>query len=246
MAFEAQAKAELADEIVRKMRDAMQAERLDALVPMSPDNIAYTAGTVPPSLKTVRLRLAACLIPRDGDTEAVVVGLEGPLMASQSRMTRTTTYREFAENAVDKVAGSLKQRGLEEGRIGIEETYLPVAFHRALKHSLPAAELVGVDNLLSEIRSLKSNREKELIKDIGVAAQRIAEGCIRRISGGATEQDLGGLIAEEYAAAGGDELTMLVVGSGERSAHPNAPPTDKVMASGEIVRLDIIGTKQNY
>lgn len=240
------APAELAEEVVRKMRDAMQAEGLDALIPMSPDNIAYTAGTVPPSLKTVRLRLAACLIPMEGDTEAVVVGLEGPLMTTQSRMTRTTTYREFAETAIGKVAHSLKQRGLDRGRIGIEETYLPVAFHRALVDLLPGADLVAVDDLLSEIRSLKSGREIELIRDIGTAAQRIAEDCVARVSAGATEHDLGGLIAEDYAAAGGDELTMLVVGSGERSAHPNAPPTDKVMTSGEIVRLDIIGTKQNY
>ena len=241
-----QAKGDLAKEIVRKMRDAMAAERLDALLPMSPDNLAYTAGTVPPSLKTVRLRLAACLIPQEGETEAVVVALEGPLMATQSRMAKTTTYREFAENAVGKVASSLKQRGLDRGRIGVEETYLPVAFHRALQDSLPGAELVPADELLSETRSLKSPREIELIRDIGTAAQRIAESCAARVQTGATEQDLGGMIAEEYAAAGGDELTMLVVGSGERSAHPNAPPTDRVIASGDIVRLDIIGTKHNY
>jgi len=246
MGSESQAADQLAQEIVSKLRGAMGAEGLDALLPMSPDNLAYTAGAVPPSLKTVRLRLAACLIPREGETEAVVVALEGPLMATQSRMAKTTTYREFAENAVGKVASSLKQRGLDGGRIGIEETYLPVAFYRALQDSLPRAELFPADELLSEVRSLKSPREIELIRDIGSAAQRIAESCTARVQAGATEQDLGGMITEEYAAAGGDELTMLVVGSGERSAHPNAPPTDRVMAAGDIVRLDIIGTKHNY
>ena len=246
MGSESQAADQLAQEIVSKLRGAMGAEGLDALLPMSPDNLAYTAGAVPPSLKTVRLRLAACLIPREGETEAVVVALEGPLMATQSRMAKTTTYREFAENAVGKVASSLKQRGLDGGRIGIEETYLPVAFYRALQDSLPRAELFPADELLSEVRSLKSPHEIELIRDIGSAAQRIAESCTARVQAGATEQDLGGMITEEYAAAGGDELTMLVVGSGERSAHPNAPPTDRVMAAGDIVRLDIIGTKHNY
>lgn len=245
MGFE-RTKAELAKEIIRKMRDAMGAKSLDALIPMSPDNLAYTAGAVPPSLKTVRLRLAACLIPLEGETEAVVVALEGPLMATQSRMSKTTTYREFAESAIGKVANSLQGRGLDEGRIGIEETYLPVAFHRVLQDSLPRAELVPADDLLSEIRSLKSAREIELIRDIGSAAERIAESCAARVQAGATEQDLGDMISEEYAAAGGDELTMLVVGSGERSAHPNAPPTDRVIKAGEIVRLDIIGTKHNY
>jgi len=39
---------------------------------------------------------------------------------------------------------------------------------------------------------------------------------------------------------------MLVVGSGPRSAAVNAPPTGRVLDRGDVVRLDIIGTKAHY
>jgi Xaa-Pro aminopeptidase len=39
---------------------------------------------------------------------------------------------------------------------------------------------------------------------------------------------------------------MLVVGSGPRSAAVNAPPTGRVLERGDMVRLDIIGTKNRY
>jgi Xaa-Pro dipeptidase len=232
--------------ITHKVRAAMDSSRLDAVLVTSPENLAYAAGAVPPSLKTVRSRLAGLLIPREGSTEAVVVALEGPLMRGVSRAEKVSTYREFAEHPMAKMAESLSRRGLGDGRIGIEETHLPVTAHRVLEQSLPAAALVPVDDLLAGLRSIKSPAEISLIRDIGAAAQRLAEDCVRQVRAGATEVELGSLIADGYALAGGDELTMLVVGSGERSAHPNAPPTHKVMARGEIVRLDVIGTKSNY
>lgn len=39
---------------------------------------------------------------------------------------------------------------------------------------------------------------------------------------------------------------MLVVGSGERSAILNAPPTGRRLRRGELVRIDIIGTGDCY
>jgi Xaa-Pro aminopeptidase len=61
-----------------------------------------------------------------------------------------------------------------------------------------------------------------------------------------TERELGSMITERYGAAGGDQLTMLVVGSGPRSSHPNAPPTNRVLEDGDLVRFDVIGTKGGY
>ena len=69
---------------------------------------------------------------------------------------------------------------------------------------------------------------------------------MRAVRAGATERDLANAIIERYAEAGGDGLTMLVVGSGARSAHPNAPATDRVLQAGDVVRVDIIGTMRHY
>jgi Xaa-Pro dipeptidase len=238
--------ATVGEQILSKMRGAMAERGLDVLVPMSPENVAYAAGAAPPSQKTVRSRLAACIVPAEGSTEAVVIALEAPLMRSQSWLDSVTAYQEFEHDPVEIVADSLRAKGLVDGRVGIEETYLSVVAYRTLKRALPDAHLEAADDLLSELRTIKAPAEIEMIRDIGQAAQRIAEECAGLVRAGSTERELANLISERYAAAGGDGLTMLVVGSGPRSAHPNAPATDRTLEPGDIVRLDIIGTKNNY
>lgn len=235
------------DEILEKVGAALDANGLDALVPMSPENLAYTSGAAPPSQKTVRSRIAAAIIPRDlADTEVITVQLEVPLVRSQSRLDRITAYTEFVEHPIDVIAASLRERGLGDGRIGIEATYLSHADHERLRDALPDADLCPVDALLERLRELKAPTEIERIRHIGKAAQRVTEECVKLVSAGSTERELGMLITERYHAAGGDALTMLVVGAGERSAHLNGPPTDRVMQAGEVVRTDVIGTSANY
>lgn len=235
------------DEVVAKVLDAMNGTGLDAVLPMSPENLAYASGAAPPSQKTVRSRLAGAIIPSDGaDTEVVTVKLEAGLVRSQSRLDRVTAYEEFVEHPIDVIAASLRERGLAEARIGVETTYLTHADFERLRSLLPGAALEPIDALWDELRMIKTASEIERIRDIGQAAQRITEECLALVSAGSTERELGNLITERYHQAGGDALTMLVVASGERSAHLNAPPTDRVLQAGDIVRTDVIGTAGHY
>lgn len=235
------------DEVLGKVLSAMNEHALDAIVPMSPENLAYASGAAPPSQKTVRSRLAGAVIPADGvDTEVFTVRLEAPLVRSQSRLERVTAYEEFVEHPIDVLAASLRERGLGDGRIGVETTYLSHADFERLRAALPAARLQPADGLWEQLRLLKTAGEITRIRTIGQAAQRITEECVALVGPGSTERELGNLITERYHEAGGDALTMLVVASGERSAHLNAPPTDRVLAAGDIVRTDVIGTAGHY
>jgi Xaa-Pro dipeptidase len=239
------AKGILGDAIVRKLRDAMDAQRLDAVLPMAPENVAYVAGVVPPSLRTVRSRLACCVVPAEGRTELIVIALEQGAVEPHNRLDELTTYREFEQDAVTMTAASLRDRGLGGGRIGIETTYLPKASFDLFEEALPNARLVPIDDLLAEVRSIKTPEEIDAIADIGAHAQRIGEECLGLVAAGETEAALGELITERYEGIGG-RLTMLVVGSGTRSALANAPPTDKVIERGDVVRIDVIGIRANY
>lgn len=234
------------DEILERLRSGMDRAGLDVLVAMSPENLAYASGASPPSQKTVRSRLAAAIVPAHGGTEVITVALEAPLVRTQSRLDRVTAYEEFVDDPIEVVARSLRDRGLGDGAVGVETTYLSHRDHETMRAALPAARLVPIDALLSDLRMIKTPGEIVAIQRIGEAADRIHRECVTLVDAGATERELANLITERYFAAGGDELTMLVVGSGERSAHVNAPATDRVMKAGDVVRLDIIGSSRHY
>lgn len=238
--------AGIADEILTKLGSAMEVRGLDALVATSPENVAWASGAAPPSQKTVRSRLAAAIVPREGESELVAIALEGPVVRTQSRLRSLRLYQEFAEDPVLVFADSLARRGLDEGVVGVEETHLSHADYGKLARALPRAQLVRADELFEELRMVKTPAEIEAIRDIGVAAERIAAEVFARFGLGTTERAIANFVAERYAEAGGDQLTMLVVGSGPRSAAVNAPPTDRTLEAGDILRLDIIGTKGRY
>jgi Xaa-Pro dipeptidase len=238
--------AGIRDEIVGKLEEAMAARSLDALVATSPENVAWASGAAPPSQKTVRSRLAAAIVPLDGESELVAIALEGPVVRTQSRLDSIRLYEEFVEDPVLVFADSLRQRGLAEGVVGVEETHLSHADYAKLAAALPAARLVRADELFEQLRMVKTPSEIEAIRDIGGSAERIAREVCERFGAGSTERQIANFVAERYAEAGGDGLTMLVVGSGPRSAAVNAPPTGRVLEDGEVLRLDIIGTKGRY
>jgi Xaa-Pro dipeptidase len=236
----------LAAQVLDRVRGALAVAGLDALLATSPEGVAYTAGSVPPSLRTVRQRLACSIVPATGTPEAIVVALEAPLMRDRMWAPRVTAYTEFEQHPMEATATALRNAGLGDGRIGVETTALSVDASERLRRALPGAELVAADDVLTELRMIKVGAEIEMIRDIGAAAERIARECCALVGPGDTERDLAGLLTDRFAAAGGDGFTMLVVGAGERSAHPNAPATDRRLQAGEIVRLDLIGTKRNY
>jgi Xaa-Pro aminopeptidase len=238
--------AGVADEILAKTRRAMEAHGLDAVVATSPENVAYVSGAAPPSQKTVRARLAAAIVPLHGETEIVAVALEGPVVRTQCRLDSIRLYEEFVEDPVEVFAESLRARGLSSSVVGSEETHLAYTDHQKLAAALPGVRLVGVDELFSALRTIKTPAEIDKIRDIGVAAERIAGEVCASFGAGATEREIANFVAERYAEAGGDGLTMLVVGSGPRSAAVNAPPTGRVLERGDVVRIDIIGTKAHY
>jgi len=238
--------AGIADEIVMKLDEAMAASGLDALLATSPENVAWVSGAAPPSQKTVRSRLAAAILPRGGNGEVVAIALEGPVVRTQSRLPELRLYEEFVEDPVLVFADSLARRGLGDAAIGVEETHLSHADYEKLARALPDARLVRADERFEELRMVKTPAEIALIRDIGAAADRIAKEVFEHFGAGSTEREIANFVAERYAEAGGDGLTMLVVGSGPRSAAVNAPPTGRALELGDVLRLDIIGTKGRY
>ena len=233
-------------EIVEKLIGAMAERELDAVAAMSPENVTYVAGVAIPSQSIVRSRLAAAVVPREAETAVVAVGLEGDLVRERSRLADVITYEEFVEDPIDVIARTIADRGLAQARIGIETTYLSVSDHERLARALPQASLEPVDELFEDLRMVKTQGEIEALRQIGDVAQRITTVACAAVAPGDTERKLGNIIAELYGDGGGDRLTMLVVAAGERSAHPNGPPTSRVMAEGELVRLDVIGTAGGY
>jgi Xaa-Pro dipeptidase len=233
-------------EILEKTRKAMAEKGYEALLVSSPENVAYVGGVSPPSQRIVRSRHAFVLIPADGTTHYITIQLEAGLVRRRSTADEVHVYREFVQHPVKVAADLVRTVGASDARIGIETSHLPADDVALLKKELRDAELVSADRDLEHLRLVKTADELETIRRIGRVAEQAAATAIEEARVGNEERDIGNRITEIYLGGGGEALTMLVVGTGERSAEPNAPPTNKKIQSGDLIRVDVIGTMNNY
>ncbi|HXF82854.1 MAG TPA: Xaa-Pro peptidase family protein [bacterium] len=232
-------------EIIRRQREALQREQWRASIAVSPENVAYTAGFMVPSQPVIRHRHACCIVTPEREA-MLTVDMEFSTARRLSRITDVRKWKEFAEHPMAVLASTLAELGIRRGRVGIELRYLPAADFAELTRLLPEVEWVDNDAWFAHLRMVKTAEEIAALREVGRLADEVHAVAYRQVRAGMTERDLGRVLVGELYARGVDGVRILVVASGERSGLPNAGPTDRVLARGDLIRVDIIAHRRSY
>ena len=148
-----------------RLLNEMAARKLDCLLLASPENVFYVTGyTVLPSsgnpiLYTLRNRLPYVVhIDSQGTVSLICWGfsVEGVSFGVDD-IVGINTFRESVEALLHLLS---TQHGLK--RVGIEST-MPFAIFSAIQNAYPAFELVESDEVMKELRLVKSSSEIEQI-----------------------------------------------------------------------------------
>lgn len=240
----------MSSEILAKQKKAMVAHGLDALIAVAPGSVIYTCGFVIPSLRIQGLqrRLAMTVVTPDENKDAlIVVDMESLTAKRRSQwFTDLRVYREFEQEASDVLVDTLKEFGLESGRIGIELDYIPAMDFMEIQKALPNATFMNAGDLFLDLRSVKTKEEIERLKRAGRAADRAHRSVLENARAGMSERDLGFIITQTLMNEGIDDISVLVVASGERNALPNVGPSDRILQPGDIMRIDILSHIDAY
>jgi Xaa-Pro aminopeptidase len=232
--------------ILQKQRKAMRQEGYDALISLSPENAAYTAGVAVPSHSIIRQRHVLCVVPENGQPKMIVAIMEESFAKANARIRDIRAYNEFTESPMAFLADALKESGLSRGRIGIETDYLPARDYLKLKGLVPEASFEDAEALFGTLRMIKTEEEIDRLRRAGKAAEKVHHEAFNRLKPGMSELDLAGFIVAGLYGEGVDQVLKLVIGSGERCSHANPGPTRKVIREGEMIRVDIFGCLSGY
>lgn len=147
--------------------------------------------------------------------------------------------------AVDGLVAAIEARGLQAGRVGIDESGVSIQALEELRKRLPNLKISYAANLLWEIRMVKTTEEIERIE----RSTRVSEDAIRSaystIRPGVTEGQIIDAYHRELADAGA-RPTFCVIGSGSRSSYPHSLRSDRAIETGDIVRYDVGCTWRYY
>lgn len=234
--------------ITELQRTMLKEYNLNALVTMTPENITYVTGVQIPTQITVRSREVIHIVTMERGPEVIIVNIEEPLIKMEGWMPKEsiTSYNEFTQSPILLAIEKLKELGMENKRIGMELSYLPVTDMEKIKKELPHAQIVNADAVYEEMRLVKMQFEIDRITEFGADIEDVIYTAFDTVREGMTEKELYNVLVNGFNAIGGDKMSVPMVASGERSCLLNGAPTDRVMKKGDIVRVDMMGIKNNY
>ena len=165
-----------------------------------------------------------------------------------SRKMQILEYRESAEpnypgvelDTFADVFGALCCCGSPK-RIGIAGcTIMPVTLRDAIQAAAPEAELVRADDLIVEMRTIKSENELACMREAFRISEIATEETMKQMKPGMTEQQVVGIAqAAMYANGAEYEGHPTYVLSGVHSTHAIGRPSPKVLKEGEMIQLNI-------
>lgn len=234
-------------DIAIKLRARLDDETLDALVCISPENVAYTAGFVVPSQPLMRWRHAMTVLDPSDRAAIVCVDMEeSTVVNSVGTGTEVRTWREFVDSPMAVLVALLRDWGLESSRIGIELAYLPAIDYMYLVEALPGAQLVAADTLIQKARQIKTPRELNLLEQLAKTSDGAIGDALASVKAGSTEMDLAATLTRRVYELGAQQFKLMIVATGERSQLPNVGPTNRTLEPGDICRVEIFSVKDGY
>jgi Xaa-Pro aminopeptidase len=233
-------------EIIARLRRRGAAERLDAVVASSPENVTYVSGFVVPSQSLMRWRHAACIMTADGRVLMVAIDMEATTVKAHAGIDNLRVYREFSDDPMDSLADALRDMGLENGRVAVEMEFLPAKDFATLQRRLPKVQWVSADGLFNKARQIKTPGELALLRELSKLTDHAIGTALRSARVGMSEMELAGTLLTSLFDGGAESYKLMIIASGERSEFPNVGPSERKLKHGDIIRMEIFGQKRGY
>ncbi|WP_033424477.1 M24 family metallopeptidase [Actinomadura flavalba] len=223
-------------ERVGLIRDAVAAADLDAVLLTPGPDLRYATGYDAHQLE----RLTCLAVPAAGEPFLVVPRLELP--AAQASPAGALDLELVAWDETDDpyalVAARLPAR---PARVGVADRMWAVMALR-FRAALPGAEQVAAGAVLRTLRMRKSPAELDALREAGAAIDRVHRRVPGLLKAGRTEREVGRDVHDAILEEGHAAVDFVIVGSGPNGANPHAELSDRVIAEGEPVVVDIGGT----
>jgi Xaa-Pro aminopeptidase len=220
---------------LESVRDSVRAVGLDAVLLTPGPDLRYVTGYDAKQLE----RLTCLAVPAHGDPALFVPRLELPAAQASpagSLGLQIVPWEETADpfRLVASALGSISAVGLSERMWAL--------FVLRFRDALPGVRLALASGALRPLRIRKSPAEVAALREAGEAIDRVHARVPGWLRPGLTEREVGAVITEAILAEGHATVDFVIVGSGPNAASPHHDVSDRVLAVGDVVVVDIGGT----
>jgi Xaa-Pro aminopeptidase len=169
------------------------------------------------------------------------------LNAEGSRESTTIPFHVWDDGAgpATAFAAALADVGGSSARHVVLDETMRVDFATLLIEALPEARRSFTDDTLSYMRMRKDAREYAALKMNALIADRAMQAGFAALRPGMTEKELATIIFDHFSSEGAHP-DFAVIAAGPNGAFPHHHTSDRVLAEGDSVVMDIGGSKGGF
>lgn len=137
--------------------------------------------------------------------------------------------------------------GCRAGVVGYETEQITDLEIRRLREALPKNHWTPMENVGKQIRAIKDEGELAALKQAIHIADQAVEEWTHTLAPGMSEREAAIELDYRFARLGSETPAFsTIIAAGERGALPHATPSDRIIASGEMVVVDCGAVYQGY
>ena len=221
---------------IKQIRQALAEKELDAMMVSVQENRYYLSGFSGEDTQF------------DESAGILVITDQHLVLATDSRYTLQAQaetdgfdircYQQGLAKELPDIIGPLgiQRLGFESARISHKNHQ---DFLQALRSMTPPVTLVATEDLVEDLRRVKSEAEIAFTIDALRLAEKAFYTVLERLRPGMTEKQVAWSMEKTMREAGAQGLSFpVLVASGPNSALPHAVPTDRKLCRGEPILID--------
>ncbi|SDE68970.1 M24 family metallopeptidase [Auraticoccus monumenti] len=228
---------------LHRFQQELQQQSLDVAVVNTPENICWLTGHQTPGYYTYQ-----CLVvPAEGEPTLLMRETE---VVNGEDTTYLDDIHGFAdtEDPLQRTADVVRSRGASS-RVGLESRswFFVPENHSRLVALLGATEVVGIDQLVAQLRLVKSPAEVERLRASAAITNAGVRAAALAAVPGARERDVAAVAFATMIQEGSEYVGMEpFVASGPRAGNIHASWSDRVIQPGEGVLLEMAASSGRY
>jgi Xaa-Pro aminopeptidase len=231
-----------------RVRRAMVAGGIDALIVMAPDSQywlcgldSFISGVLPQAL----------IVPADEDRQMALVvwDADAPLARATAIVEQIYVYRFGVDDPVEAFRAALDACAPGAEVVGFDagSRAVPHSLGEKLAAALVPTRCVDCSALLADARLVKSDNELAFLRRAGAFAEAGLQAALEHARPGITERGLAAEIEYAMRSAGSDYPSIPTeLTSGPRSALVHGTPSHRILEAGDLVHVEVGGVEQRY
>lgn len=229
---------------LKKARQKMAEQNLDACLISAPENIYYLAGLDHHGFFAYHM----LIVPREGDMVLIARAMERITVELQVTQARFVGYDDSAD-PVRVTCDVLDQMGLAGARLGMEKRnlFLPASLAEGIMAGTSEAHWSDASGLIDELRLVKSPREAAYTRQAAAVSSAMMEAAINTAKAGVNERDIAAEVHRAMVLAGGEVPGFSpFIRSTARLGQEHRTWTDNILNVGDALFVELSGCVRRY